>query len=213
MVAVAFMLFSSVLISYYILEINTLDTVDAASLSSETVTTTVTTVIKKTSVTTRQIVYPIDINRATKDELMSVNGVGEKTAEAICELKKKNGKISDMKMLLEIDGIGEKRYNEMCKCFYVSDSDKQEMIAVTEPPVQTSIPTTSEPSISVRKTVNINTASVDEIEKALLIKKETATAIVDFRNKIGKYTNVLEILYVDGVSDELYISIQDYLTC
>ena len=48
-----------------------------------------------------------DINQATAEQLMQVEGIGEKRAQKILQYLYRKGGISDMEQLLEIDGIGE----------------------------------------------------------------------------------------------------------
>ena len=49
----------------------------------------------------------VDINNATKDELMSLKGLGAKKAEAVLEYRKENC-FKDVSALTEIKGIGPK---------------------------------------------------------------------------------------------------------
>lgn len=53
----------------------------------------------------------ININTATKSELMLLDGVGELIAERIIERREKTGSFTSIDQLLEIDGLGEKKYN------------------------------------------------------------------------------------------------------
>jgi competence protein ComEA len=56
---------------------------------------------------------PIDINRATKEDLTLIPGVGEKTAQSIVYFRDKNKGINDLQDLLNIRGIGEKKLNRI----------------------------------------------------------------------------------------------------
>ncbi|MCP4723770.1 MAG: helix-hairpin-helix domain-containing protein [bacterium] len=49
------------------------------------------------------------INRITKEELITINSIGEKTAQNIIEFREKNGPLTSCEDLLAIPGIGEKR--------------------------------------------------------------------------------------------------------
>ncbi len=52
----------------------------------------------------------IDLNTATMDELMLLDGVGEKTAQNILSYREQHGGFTDISQLLEVSGIGEKKY-------------------------------------------------------------------------------------------------------
>ncbi|MBE3023024.1 helix-hairpin-helix domain-containing protein [Campylobacter sp. RM9328] len=54
----------------------------------------------------------INLNTATKDELMSLNGIGESKAEAIIEYRKAN-KFNSIEDIKNISGIGDKTYENL----------------------------------------------------------------------------------------------------
>ena len=51
----------------------------------------------------------LDLNKATKDDLVKLPGIGEKTAQKIIELREKKGGFKRVEDLLEVKGIGEKK--------------------------------------------------------------------------------------------------------
>ena len=65
----------------------------------------------------------VNINTASKEELMTLKGVGEATAEAIIEYRKENKftKIEDIK---NVKGIGNKKFESIKKDIEVKDSKK-----------------------------------------------------------------------------------------
>lgn len=50
----------------------------------------------------------VDINKADKDELMSIKGVGEKKADLIIEYRKKHNCFKNTQELKEVKGFGDK---------------------------------------------------------------------------------------------------------
>ncbi|HUN53879.1 MAG TPA: helix-hairpin-helix domain-containing protein [Smithella sp.] len=62
---------------------------------------------------------PIDINRATEDDLLLIKGVGQATAQNILDFRKKINRFKDIRQLMEIKGIKEKKLAELQKYLYV----------------------------------------------------------------------------------------------
>ncbi len=63
------------------------------------------------------------INRITKEELISISSIGEKTAERIIEFREKNGPLTSTDDILAVPGIGEKRLQKI-KDFIEKNSKK-----------------------------------------------------------------------------------------
>lgn len=51
---------------------------------------------------------PVNINTATKEQLMTLNGIGEVKAAAILEYRRENGSFYTVDELMNVKGIGEK---------------------------------------------------------------------------------------------------------
>lgn len=54
-----------------------------------------------------QPVFPININTATKEQLMALNGIGEKRAEAIVADRRENGPFRSVEDITRVKGIGD----------------------------------------------------------------------------------------------------------
>lgn len=61
----------------------------------------------------------INLNKATKEELMNLPGIGEKTAESIIELRNKLSKFRKLEDLLSVKGIGSKKLDNIKKYLYI----------------------------------------------------------------------------------------------
>jgi competence ComEA-like helix-hairpin-helix protein len=62
------------------------------------------------------------------------------------------------------------------------------------------------------KKVNINTASVAELQTLPRIGPQIAQRIVDFRTKNGKFKRVEEIMKVRGIGEKVFEEIKDKIT-
>ena len=196
--------------------------------------TTIASSRKTTSTSSAAYVkFPLDINKATKDELMQIDGVGEVTAGKILSHRRKLRYYTNLLQLKDIDGIGDATYEKLRNYLYVS-SDKYKEMEETEKfsskktttkatktkatkvkttKMKTSKVTGRVQTVEVKsmKMVNINTAEKDELIECLLIDEEEALKIIELRGKIGgKFTDTLELLY--ELSENEYNRIKDYVT-
>lgn len=62
---------------------------------------------------TTAISFPISINLAGKEELMVLPGIGDVLAQRILEYREENGFFSAPEELLNVEGIGKKRLEEI----------------------------------------------------------------------------------------------------
>lgn len=58
---------------------------------------------------------PLDLNTATKEELMLLPRIGETLAERILAYRAEYGKFISTEQLMDIDGIGEGTYASLCE--------------------------------------------------------------------------------------------------
>ncbi len=55
----------------------------------------------------------ININSATKDELLTIKGIGESKANSIIEYREKNGKFKNIEDIKMVEGIGDSLYDNI----------------------------------------------------------------------------------------------------
>jgi competence protein ComEA len=170
--------------------------------------------------------FPADINKADKEMLMAVSGIGDR----IIAYRDRVGVISNMDMLLEVNGIGDSTLELLKGYFYVDSADYHDMpqetkVAETQP-VQTEIPadtvteppateeqtvTTAETTEKVRQKVNINKADAQEISDKLLIDMDKANAVIELRELISYYESPNELLLCKGFTEKLVSELWDYI--
>lgn len=68
------------------------------------------------------------------------------------------------------------------------------------------------PSPLVEELVNINTASVEELEQLPGIGPTLAQNIIAYREEYGSYYTIEDIVYVSGISEATYNKIKDLIT-
>ena len=55
----------------------------------------------------------VNINTATKEELTTLDGIGEKYAERIIETRERRGGFTSIEQITEVKGIGQKRFEKI----------------------------------------------------------------------------------------------------
>jgi competence protein ComEA len=64
---------------------------------------------------------PIDVNKATLEDLMLINGVGEKTAWRIIQFREKSGRFERVEDLMKVQGIKDKKFQKLKSYFCTDD--------------------------------------------------------------------------------------------
>lgn len=73
------------------------------------------------SLTTQTISYPIDINTASAEELETLPGIGRILARRIVAFREENGRFSRLEELMQVEGIGEKRMEELLEYIWIGE--------------------------------------------------------------------------------------------
>ncbi len=106
-----------IIISVYLIGINYLKRIDkvddiaAAVQTSQTVENEMPKTEEKAE--PDAVVDKININTATKSELMKLDGIGEKLAERIIVRREAVGAFTSVDQLLEIESLGEAKFNKI----------------------------------------------------------------------------------------------------
>jgi len=116
----------------------------------------------------------LDLNTATVSELMTIPGVGQSTAEKIISARP----FSKVEDLLNVPGIGEAKFERWKSYLRVSEN------------ISSAVRSASSASSTL---VNINTASAEELQKIHGVGPPTATAIVDYREKNGRFSKIEDL--------------------
>ncbi len=148
--------------------------------------------------------FPINLNTATAYELSQLPGIGDVLAGNIISYRSMIGIFTNRNQLLEVEGIGEGRFANIFDMVYIEDEE----IPCEEPRI-----IEEETDASIIDIIDINTATAEDFEYLPGVSQELAQEIIEFRAEIGGFESVYELLYIDGINDEMYIAIEEYLVC
>ncbi|MBQ9375498.1 MAG: helix-hairpin-helix domain-containing protein [Ruminococcus sp.] len=174
-----------------------------------TTRSTIKTTTKKTTTTRPVANFYVDVNDVTKEQLLMIDGLGDSLVDRIIAYRQSVGVIRDMEELLLVEGIGDAKLETLKLYLYVSDIYRITTTTTTTKPVV--IITNTKAKTNAICKVNINTASADEIARCLCISDEIAQGVIEIRNRIGHYSNSLELLYVDGFTKKMHAALKDYI--
>ncbi len=65
---------------------------------------------------------------------------------------------------------------------------------------------------STVKKININTASAQELTTLPRIGPKKASAIIEYRNKNGKFQRIEDIMKVKGIGEKTFLRLKDLIT-
>jgi competence protein ComEA len=69
----------------------------------------------------------------------------------------------------------------------------------------------SSETVSVEK-VNLNTATAEQLESLPGIGPSSAKNILEYRNKVGKFTRIEEVINIKGIGEKKFLKIKNRLT-
>ncbi len=181
------------------------------------------TEVKNNTEETAEFIY-IDINKAGREELIKLKGIGEKTADLIIGYRNAVGGFSDISEIMNINGIGKKTFEGIKDHIYVTEEyfskDSNEETDMTEeykteetmPPAAEFQDETVQQEETYIEMVNINTAAAEEFMQLPGIDRELAENIITLRTSIQYFQHIYELLYAEGMTKEKLSEIDEYLT-
>lgn len=164
-----------------------------------------------------EISYPLDLNAATAEELETLPGVGAILAERIVSYREAVGGFQSLEELQQVNGIGSGIYSQIAPYLFIigelqTISPESELPETTDAAAPELEPETAPESASASiPRLDINIATAEDFQKLPNVTQEQAEAIVRLRTQIQYFQNIYELLYADGMTDRLFLSIRDYL--
>ena len=142
-----------------------------------------------------------DLQNITKEELITIPGIGEKKAADILRYKEENG-FQTKTDLMKIKGIGKKTYEKIEKYF---------IDLAFEDSTTTIIPVRQEINHIPNK-ININTADKNELTKITGIGPSKAEKIIVFREEKGRFKKKEDLLQIKGIGQKTLERMNDQIT-
>jgi len=67
----------------------------------------------------KEVHFSLDLNKATRSQLIKIKGIGPHLAESILQYKEKNGRFKNIKELIKVKGIGKNKLKKFSPFFHV----------------------------------------------------------------------------------------------
>lgn len=187
---------------------------------------------------TQGINFPIDINSAEIDELKALDGIGNSIATKIIEYRETYGNFKNREELLNVDGIGEKKLEKIYNLIFVENEsydepDNAEIYNENEPEiyddnynndVQTEetdflyesefVPETEPTEIITEEVImiNLNTAQKEDFMKLPYVDENIAEDIIKLRDTIEYFSHPYELLMVESLTQQQVAEIIKFVT-
>jgi competence protein ComEA len=155
----------------------------------------------------------LDLNHASKAELLQVPGIGEKTVDRILEYRSRQ-RFHSVDDLVQVGGIRERTLDKLRRYFWVEPESEQDTVTVTydapKPASESRISSSSRDSAPKKSTtshtkksgltqvVNINTADAEELQTLEGIGPTRAADILRERAK-APFKTVDDLTRVKGI--------------
>jgi competence protein ComEA len=174
-----------------------------------------------------ELTYRVDLNHAGHAELLQLPDVGEKLAQRIEDYREEHGGFRSVDELTNVRGIGPAKLERLRPHVLVRLDEAEQQ---TQPVVQTrrssraggksttmaskepdSRKTVSKKGSSLTQPVDINRATLEELQHVPGIGKVLAPRIVDERSK-GPFKSVDDLCRVPGIKQKKLEQLRPYIT-
>jgi competence protein ComEA len=159
----------------------------------------------------------IDLNRASRAELLQLPGVGPQTADHILAYRDSKGRFKKVEDLKGVKGIGDATLKKLRPWLIVEELDSDLLETPAEPERLTRKPIPPQPLISTSKKpaptgiINLNTATSEELQTLPNIGPAYAQRILTERAK-RPFTSIDDLRRVSGIGPKRLEAIRPLVT-
>ncbi|XP_050309750.1 endonuclease/exonuclease/phosphatase family domain-containing protein 1-like [Anthonomus grandis grandis] len=154
----------------------------------------------------------LNVNTATEEELMTLPGITREIAKNIVEHRKAIGRFRRVEDIAVVRGIGAHKLQLLKPEISVSNRKNQSCVSSRAPSYDSLKSTDSKATSRSFRVLNINKATVFDLQSVPGVTQEIAAAIVIYRNKKGCFRKIDDLLKVKHVNKMRLDNITRYLT-
>jgi len=145
-------------------------------------------------------VFPLDLNRATREELMLVPGIGEVMSGRIVQYREVLGGFTTLTQLTEIHGISYNTLERISGYFTIGDRRYHPPPQPRPPQAAASPGETRQYEPQVVFPLDLNRATREELMLIHGIGEAISGRIIQHRESLGGFTTVAQLVEVQGIS-------------
>ncbi|MDO4864809.1 MAG: helix-hairpin-helix domain-containing protein [Ruminococcus sp.] len=169
------------------------------------------------SVQTTTAFLLLDINSATAEELTQLSGIGDHLAAEIVAYREQHGGFLNIEELMEVSGIGKATFADIREHVFVVNPVYTTKVTTEKPTELRTEPAAeeeTEPTLTLEDVapIDLNTADIGTLVLLPHVDEETAEEMIDLRERLGRYSNAYELLYVDSLTQAEVADILEYVT-
>jgi len=172
-------------------------------------------ILESDAATTRAANLPLDLNKASAAELEGLPGIGPVRAEAIVRYRDAHGPFKRLEDLKQVAGIGDKTLEAVRPCLKPFDapSTASRAPAAAAPKAPANSATSGDPAPPLPlPRVNLNTATIEELDTLDGIGPALAQRIIEYRQLHGPFRTPADIQKVRGIGPVIYQKNRQRLT-